>query len=383
MRCCAAPGATWPTSRPARTLHAVVLRSPHAHARFRIHELDRVRAMPGVRLVLTAADVAELGPLPTPGVLPDVDIKVPVYPILAKDVVRHVGDAIAFVVADSLAAAKDAAEAIAVDWQPLPHVIGAIAALAPGAPRVWPDRPGNLAFETELGDARATKEAFAQGRAHGRADHRQPAAGDQLSSIPAASSPNMTASATRSRSAARAATSSATSSAATVLKLPPDKMRVVTPDVGGGFGTKLFPYREYALAAVAAERLRRPVKWICERSEHFLGDSHGRDNISTARLALDDKGRFLALDLDIIADMGAYLSCYAPYIPWLGVGMATGAYDIPVAHVRLRAAYTNTVPVDAYRGAGRPEASYLIERAVDAAARELDIAPDVLRRQAT
>ncbi len=166
-----------------------------------------------------------------------------------------------------------------------------------------------------------------------------------------------------------------------MLKLPPDKMRVITPDVGGGFGTKLFPYREYALAAVAAERLRKPVKWVCERTEHFLGDSHGRDNISTARLALDDKGRFLALDLDIVADMGAYLSCYAPYIPWLGVGMATGAYDIPAAHVRLRAAYTNTVPVDAYRGAGRPEASYLIERLVDAAARDLDMAPDTLRRR--
>jgi carbon-monoxide dehydrogenase large subunit len=156
---------------------------------------------------------------------------------------------------------------------------------------------------------------------------------------------------------------------------------VVTPDVGGGFGTKLFPYREYALAAVAAEKVRKPVKWVADRAEHFLGDSHGRDNISTARIAMDEKGKFLALSLDIIADMGAYLSCYAPYIPWLGVGMATGIYDIPAAHVRLRATYTNTVPVDAYRGAGRPEAAYLIERAVDAAAREIGMAPDALRRK--
>jgi carbon-monoxide dehydrogenase large subunit len=140
---------------PQATLHAVMLRSPHAHARFSLADLDRVRAMPGVRLVLTAADVAGLGPLPTPGVIPDVEIKIPLYPILAKDVVRHVGDAIAFVVADSLDAAKDAAEAIPVDWQPLPHVIGAMAALKPGAPQVWSDRPGNLAFETEIGDARA------------------------------------------------------------------------------------------------------------------------------------------------------------------------------------------------------------------------------------
>ncbi len=365
---------------PAATLHAVMLRSPHAHARFSIHELERVWAMPGVRLVLTAAEVADLGPLPTPGVLPDVDIKVPVYPILARDVARHVGDAIAFVVADTLAAAKDAAEAIAVDWQPLPHVIGAMAALKAGAPQVWPDRPGNLAFEATAGDAAAAKAAFAkaaktvaltivnQRLVTNYMDTRGVIAeydgkrytltlGSQGSHIIRDIICN------------------------DVLRIPPDRMRVITHDVGGGFGTKLFPYREYALAAVAAERLRKPVKWVCERSEHFLGDSHGRDNISSAKLALDDKGKFLALELDIVADMGAYLSCYAPYIPWLGVGMATGAYDIPAAYVRLRAAYTNTVPVDAYRGAGRPEASYLIERVVDAAARDLDVAPDALRRK--
>ena len=293
---------------------------------------------------------------------------------------RHVGDAIAFVVADTLAAAKDAAEAITVDWQPLPHVIGAMAALAPGAPQVWPDRPGNLAFETEAGRCGGHQGGVRAGRAHGRAHHRQSAAGHELLD---------TRGVIAEYDGERYTLTLGSQGShiirdiicGQVLKLPLDKMRVVTPDVGGGFGTKLFPYREYALAAVAAERLRRPVKWICDRTEHFLGDSHGRDNISTARLALDDKGRFLALELDIVADMGAYLSCYAPYIPWLGVGMATGAYDIPVAHVRLRAAYTNTVPVDAYRGAGRPEASYLIERLVDAAARDLDTAPDALRRK--
>jgi carbon-monoxide dehydrogenase large subunit len=365
---------------PQATLHAVVLRSPHAHARFRIIDLDRARAAPGVRLVLTGDDVADLGPLPTPGVLPDVPIEVPPYAILARDVVRYVGDAIAFVVADTLDAAKDAGEAIAVDWQPLPHVIGALAALAPDAPQVWPDRPGNLAFETGAGDAQATKAAFAQAAntvsltivnqrlVTNYMDTRGVIAehdGERYTLILGSQGSHIIRDIICGQ----------------VLKLPLDKMRVVTPDVGGGFGTKLFPYREYALAAVAAERLRKPVKWIGERSEHFFSDSHGRDNISTARLALDDKGRFLALELDIVADMGAYLSCYAPYIPWLGVGMATGAYDIPAAHVRLRAAYTNTVPVDAYRGAGRPEAAYLIERAVDAAAHDLAIAPDALRRR--
>jgi carbon-monoxide dehydrogenase large subunit len=365
---------------PAATLHAVMLRSPHAHARFAIHDLDRARAMPGLRLVLTGADVAELGQLPTPGVIPGPEIKIPVYPILAKDVVRHVGDAVAFVVADSLAAAKDAAEAIAVDWQPLPHVIGAVAALARGAPQVWPDRPGNLAFETELGNAAATKAAFAQAaRTVALTIVNQRLVTNYMDTRGViAEYDGQRYTLTLGSQGSHIIRDIICND---ILRIPPDRMRVITPDVGGGFGTKLFPYREYVLAAVAAEHLRRPVKWVCERSEHFLGDSHGRDNISSARLALDNKGRFLALALDIVADMGAYLSCYAPYIPWLGAGMATGAYDIPVAHVRLRAAYTNTVPVDAYRGAGRPEASYLIERLVDAAAHDLDTAPDALRRK--
>jgi carbon-monoxide dehydrogenase large subunit len=244
---------------------------------------------------------------------------------------------------------------------------------------VWADRPGNLAFETSAGDASATKEAFAKAEkiveltivnqrlVTNYLDTRGVVAeydGERYTLTLGSQGSHII-----------------RDIICGVMNLPPDKMRVITPDVGGGFGTKLFPYREYALAAVAAERLRKPVRWVCDRSEHFLGDSHGRDNISTARLAVDDKGRFLALELDIIADMGAYLSCYGPYIPWLGVGMATGSYDIPIAHIRLRAAYTNTVPVDAYRGAGRPEASYLIERVVDAAAHDLDIAPDTIRRK--
>src|SRR5215510_11054080 len=365
---------------PEEPFHAVMVRSPHAHARFRIINLEHVREMPGVRLVLTASDIPALGPLPTPGVVPDVDIKVPNYPILAKDIVRHVGDALPFVMADSIDAAKDAAEALQIDWQALPHVIGAVAALKPGAAQVWDDRPGNLAFETEAGDAQATKEAFAkaarvveltiinQRLVTNYLDTRGVVAeydGERYSLTLGSQGSHIIRDII----------------GGNVMKLAPEKMRVITPDVGGGFGTKLFPYREYALAAVAAEKVRHPVKWICDRTEHFLGDSHGRDNISTARLAVDEKGRVLALELDIIADMGAYLSCYGPYIPWLGVGMATGPYDIPVAHVRLRSVYTNTVPVDAYRGAGRPEASYLIERAVDAVAHDLDIAPDALRRR--
>src|SRR5215213_1232078 len=136
-----------------------------------------------------------------------------------------------------------------------------------------------------------------------------------------------------------------------------------------------------ALAAVAARQLRRPVKWVSDRSEHFLADSQGRDNITAAKLALDENERFLALDIDLVADMGAYLSCYAPFIPFIGAGMSPGVYDIPACHVRIRGVFTNTVPVDAYRGAGRPEAAYVIERLVDSAARELAIEPDALRRK--
>jgi carbon-monoxide dehydrogenase large subunit len=365
---------------PKGVLHAAMVRSPHAHARFAVGDLGPARAMPGVRLVLTADDIAELGPLPTPGVIPGVDIKIPPYPILARDEVRHVGDAVAFVVADTPAQAKDAAEAIAIDWQPLPHVIGAKAALAVGAPQVWPDRPGNIAFEMEAGDAAKTKAAFAQAaRTVELAIVNQRLVANYMD----------TRGVVAEYDGERYTLTLGSQGShiirdiigGDVMKLPPEKMRVITPDVGGGFGTKLFPYREYALAAVAAGRLRRPVKWVCDRSEHFLGDSHGRDHVTTARLALDDKGRFLALAIDLVADMGAYLSCYGPYIPWLAVGMATGVYDIPAAHVRLRGVYTNTVPVDAYRGAGRPEASYLIERLVDAAARELGVAPDALRKR--
>src|SRR5262245_6981186 len=166
-----------------------------------------------------------------------------------------------------------------------------------------------------------------------------------------------------------------------ILNIPVEKMRVITPDTGGGFGTKLFPYREYALVAVAARTLRRPVTWIAERTEHFLCDAQGRDNVTTAELALDANNKFLALRVDTVADMGGYLSAFAPYIPYGGAGMLPGVYDFPACYARVRAAYTNTLPVDAYRGAGRPEASYVLERLVDVAARDLGVAPDALRRK--
>jgi aerobic carbon-monoxide dehydrogenase large subunit len=367
---------------PAGSLHAVVLRSPHANAEFRITDVTKARGLPGVRLILTGEDTANLGKLPLMFPIPGVTITPPPYDILARDAVHHVGDAIAFVVADTIEQAKDAAEAIVVDWRPRAAVVDAMAALAPGAPLVWPDRPGNLAFEKSIGDKEKTDAAFRaaaktvaltivnQRLVTNYLDTRAAVAEydeakDRLTLTLGSQGPH------RIRDVL----------CKMILNIPVEKMRVITPDTGGGFGTKLFPYREYALVAVAAKKLKRPVTWVAERTEHFLCDAQGRDNVSTAELALDASNKFLALRVDTIAAMGGYLSAFAPYIPYGGAGMLPGVYDFPTCYVRVRAAYTNTLPVDAYRGAGRPEASYVLERLVDVAARDLGVEPDALRKK--
>jgi aerobic carbon-monoxide dehydrogenase large subunit len=366
---------------PAGTLRAVLLRSPHAHARFRIIDVKKAGSLPGVRLVLTGAETADLGNLPVLFPIPGLSTPPP-YEIVARDQVRHVGDAIAFVVADTLEQAKDAAEAIEVDWTPQPAVADAMIALAPGAPQVWPDYPGNVAFEASVGDKNKTDAAFAKAaktvsltivnqrlvtnyletRA-ALAEYDQ--ANDRLTLTVGSQGPH------RIRDVL----------CKVIMKIPVEKMRVLTPDTGGGFGTKFFPYREYALVAIAAKELKRPVSWIADRTEHFLADAQGRDNVTTAELALDGDNRFQALRVEIVADMGAYLSAFAPYIPYGGAGMLPGVYDLPACYARVRGVYTNTLPVDAYRGAGRPEAAYVIERLVDVAARELGVAPDALRKK--
>ena len=367
---------------PAGALAAVVLRSPHAHAEFRVTDAAAARALPGVRLVLLADDIPDLGPMPCTGVPPDVTLEAPIYPVLARQKVVHVGDAVAFIVADTLDQARDAAEAVAIDYRPLPCVVDAVAALRPGAPLVWPDKAGNVAFAMTLGDEAKTRDAF--GRAAKTVEltvvnqrlvtnfmdtracvAEYDRAGDRLTLTLGSQGSHLIRDIL----------------AEQVLKIPVDKLRVITPDVGGGFGTKYFPYREYALAAVAAKRLGRPVKWVAERGEHFLADAQGRDNVTTARLALDDTGKFLALSIDTVCDMGAYLSTFAPYIPYVGAVMLPGVYDFAAAFIRITAAHTNTLPVDAYRGAGRPEAAYVIERLVDTAARELGLTPEALRRK--
>ncbi len=362
--------------------HAVVVRSPHAHARFRIADATQANRLPGIRAILTYDDISDLGLMPCVVGVPGQQMIVPPCPVLARDEVFHVGDAVAFVVADTLDQARDAAEALVIEWEGMPHVIGAEAALADGAPLVWPDRPGNLAFDITFGEKGATSAIFSkavhvvtQKVVNQRLVTNYLDTRGVIAQYDAAHEHYTLTLGSQGSHAIRDIIGKS------VLKIAPDKMRVITPDVGGGFGTKLFAYREYALAAIAAKKTGMPVQWIADRTEHFLGDTQGRDNITTAHLALDADGRFLALDVDTIADMGAYLSTYAPYIPYIGAAMLPGVYDIPSCFIRVRAAYTNTVPVDAYRGAGRPEASYVIERLVDAAARDIGIAPDELRRR--
>jgi carbon-monoxide dehydrogenase large subunit len=366
---------------PSQALHALVLRSPHARATYTL-DASRARNLPGVALILTAEDVSDLGDLPCLFNLEDDPFTAPPYPILAKGEVRHVGDAIAFVVADTVDAARDAIEAIEVKWTPLPAVAGVRNAVKKDAPQVWTQHPGNVLFDVSIGDKKAAEAAFAKAHAvaeisivnprvvinfletravvceyDARRDHLTLTVGSQGSHRLREIIGGM------------------------VLKMPLEKMRVICPDVGGGFGTKLFPYREYALAAVAARKLRKTVKWTADRADHFIADAQGRDNVTTARMALAEDGRFLGMDVDLMSDMGAYLSTFGPYIPHGGAGMLTGLYDIQAFHCRVRTIFTNTVPVDAYRGAGRPEAAYVLERLVDASARKLGLSVDAIRRK--
>jgi carbon-monoxide dehydrogenase large subunit len=369
--------------RPDRAVYGVVVRSPHAHADFKFGDLDPVRNMAGVLLVLTHEDIGHLGTLPCLGPTRNSDgskMTLPPYPVLCADRVRHVGDAVAFVVAETEEQARAAAEAMEIEWNPLEAVVGIEGAESQDAPRVWPQVDGNVAFDTEVGDREATDAAFARA--------------DRVISLTLVNNrlvsnflePRACVAEYDEESRRWTLTLGSQGShdirdslAKHILKVDPQRIRVVTPDVGGGFGTKIFMYREYPLCAVAAERLKRPVKWAADRTEHFMGDAQGRDNVTTARMAVDANGRFLALRVDLRADLGAYLSQFAPFVPASGANMSPGAYDIPAVHARIRGYYTNTLPVDAYRGAGRPEAAYVIERFVDHVARELGLARDAVR----
>lgn len=364
-----------------------VVRSPYAHARIGGIDCAAAAAAPGVLGVFTAADLEAdgIGPIPCPVAMTNrdgTDIVKPPRPALARERVRHVGDPVAFVVAETADQARDAAELVVVEYEDLPCVVDTASAVADDAAQVWDQAPGNLCFDWEAGD-RAGAERGLAAAAHVT---RLRLINNRVA--PAPLEPRVALGAYDDETGFTLYTPSQgvhglqTYLSRDIFRVPKERVRVVTGDVGGGFGLKIFLFPEQVLVSWAARRLGRPVKWTGDRGEAFLGDIHGRDHVSEARLALDADGRFLAVAVETIANLGAYLSNFGPFIAaGAGVGMLAGVYTVPAVHVSVRGVFTHTTPIDAYRGAGRPEANYVIERLIDAAARELELSPAELRRR--
>jgi aerobic carbon-monoxide dehydrogenase large subunit len=368
-------------------LHGIVLRSPHASAKLGAIDTAAAAAVAGVKAIYTAADMKAdgIGPMPCAAPVQNRDGSNMVDPphfALADGMVRHVGDAVAFVVAETAKAARDAAELVVVDYSPEPAVTDVAAATSQAAPLVWPDAKYNVAFDWGIGDKAATDALFAQA-AHVT---RLTVVNNR---VVVASMEGRAAIADYDTATNRWTLYANTQGGwliknliATSFGTEPASFRVITPDVGGGFGMKAFLYGEHVLVCYAARKLGRPVKWTSDRAEAFLADTQGRDNVTLGELAIDKDGRFLALRTRNLANMGAYLSTFAPYIPTLAGGaVLSGVYDLKQIYAHVLGVFTHTVPVDAYRGAGRPESNYLLERLVDAAARELNIDRAELRRR--
>ena len=367
---------------PDSVLHAYVLRSPHAKATFRIVDLDAARALPGVRLILGASDLPPNHGIPSATKLPNGDGSPGVYPaipILCDGEVRHVGDAVAFVVADTYDIARDAAEMVEIDWSPDEGIADLLRAMDEGAPLVHTEAAGNIAYDLSMGNKAKVDAIFAAASR----TVKLPVVNNRLITNYMETRAIVAEYDRKSESFTITVTSQGVHGIQNNLKaameISADKLRVITPDVGGGFGTKSFLYREYVLAAEAARMLGKPVSWVADRGDHFQSDAHGRDNVTIAEVALGKGGKFLAMRFDWIGGLGAYAHQYGPYIHNLGATMLTGPYATPHIYVRVRGVYTNTVPTDAYRGAGRPEASFTLERLVDHTAREIGMKPDRLR----
>jgi carbon-monoxide dehydrogenase large subunit len=366
----------------------IFLRSPHAHAMIKGIDTNAAAAMPGVAAIYTGFDLAadKVGGLPCAWGVSNADgtpMKEPPRAALVTDKVRCVGDAIAFVVADSVEQARAAADAIVVDYEILPAVVGMLDAIRPGAAAVFDDVPNNTCFDWECGDAKATAAAFSKAAHIARIS---------LVNNRLVGNPMEPRAAVAEYDAARDHTTLWTTSQFPhvvkvlmgnfVLGIPQHKLRIVAPDVGGGFGVKQFLYAEEVVVTWASRKSGRPIKWVNERSEGFLSDAHGRDHVSEAELALDEAGLFLGLRVRTIANMGGYLSTFGPNIPTNLYGLLlAGVYTTPAIHCEVKGVFTNTVPVDAYRGAGRPEATFLLERLVDVAATEMKLDKAEIRRK--
>jgi carbon-monoxide dehydrogenase large subunit len=374
-------------NRPGQ-LYAVILRSPHAHARIKGIDTAAAKAAAGVVAVFTGDEMAAdgVGGLPCGWQVKNKDgtpMAEPPHPVLAVGKVRHVGDPVAVVIAETKSRARDAAELISVDYEVLPAVPTLEAAQKPGAPLVHDGVAGNICYDWHLGDKDAVDAAFA--KAHKVA--RLELVNNRL--IPNAMEPRAAVGEFDPMSGEYTLYTTSQNPhvirllmGAFVLHIPEHKLRVVAPDVGGGFGSKIYHYAEEAIVTWAAGKLKRPVKWTADRTESFMSDAHGRDHVTVAEMALDRDGRFLALRVRTQANMGAYLSTFAPCVPtYLYATLLAGVYTTPAIYAEVKAVFTNSVPVDAYRGAGRPEATFLLERLVDICALEMGIDRVEIRRR--
>jgi aerobic carbon-monoxide dehydrogenase large subunit len=363
-----------------------VLRSPHAHARIRAIAADKARAAPGVLAVLTGADwvASGWGDLPVPGGMKRRDgspMYRPRYPALVSERVRWVGDYVAFVVAETYLAAVDAAELMEVDYEPLPAVVSTADAAAPRAPLVWDDCPDNVCFVHRDGDPAATDAAFA-GAAHVVRGHFVVNRVTAVTMEPRGSIGDYNAADGRYTIYAtlQRAHPFRAELAHNVLKVPESRVRVVAPDIGGSFGMKSAVYNEVALVLLASKMLHRPVKWVSTRSEAFLSDAQARDNVTDAELALAADGTFLALRVKSHIAVGAYLQTGMTAAVG-NLGTLAGVYRTPAIHVDVTGVFSHTNPIRPYRGNGRPEAAFVIERMVDLAADQLGLDPAELRRR--
>ncbi|MEM9010432.1 MAG: xanthine dehydrogenase family protein molybdopterin-binding subunit [Pseudomonadota bacterium] len=368
--------------------YAYFLRSTVAHGRLNGVDTSAAATAPGVLKVFTGADFEGVGGLPCGWQVTDrhgQPMQEPAHPILAQGKVRHVGDPIAVVVAESYSEARDAAELIEVDLEELPAVIDMKAAVQDGAPKVHDDLTSNLCYD--WGFVEENREAVDQAFAGAHHVTTLELTNQRLVANPM--EPRVAIGDFDSSTDEHTLYTTSQNPhvirllmGAFVLGIPEHKLRVIAPDVGGGFGTKIFHYAEEAFCTFAAKAIGRPVKWTAERSEAFISDAQGRDHVTKIELALDQAGKFLAIRTDTYANMGAYLSTFAPSVPtWLHGTLMAGNYTTPLIYVNVKAVFTNTVPVDAYRGAGRPEATFQLERVVDKAAREMGIDPIELRRR--
>ena len=366
--------------------YAVFVRSPHAHARIKSIDTSLAKASPGVVAIYTGADLpAAVGGLPCGWLITSTDgtpMKEPKHPLLAQGKVRHVGDQVAIVIADTLMQAMDAAEKVEVDYDVLPAVVDTGTA-SKSATAVHDEAPNNICYVWAIGDKSAVDAAFATAAHVTKLDFIN----NRL--VPnAIETRACVATYARSDESYTLYTTSQNPHVerllmtAFVLGLPEHKVRVVAPDVGGGFGSKIYLYAEETVCVWASKLINRPIKWTCDRSEAFLTDAHGRDHVTHAELALDNDGKFLALRAQTTANMGAYLSTFASCIPTiLHATLLAGQYKTPAIHCEITAVFTNTTPVDAYRGAGRPEATYLVERLVSIAAKEMNLSQGEIRRR--